>query len=191
MGASGTGKPASGRRGTRWVCRDLAQKVAVGGTGPKQGKRQNIKRSRSGAAPGHSVIKLKHLINLEPLITGCLHVGIIYSNCGSRDGRADVSELLVSPKEFQGRRGMLCAGGMLSPARSVPLRNIFTFYFAGYQTPTLGKAGQGPQGTANLVQHTPKNCLEETSSQVATFRIQCCSNWPGLAYGPCYLGSLK
>lgn len=61
--------------------------------------------------PGHSVIKLKHLINLEPLITGCLHVGIIYSNCGSQDGRADVSELLVSLKEFQGRRGILCAGG--------------------------------------------------------------------------------
>lgn len=107
------------------MCRDAvwdsAQEAAAGGAGPKQGKGQNIKISRRGAAPGHSVIKLKHLINLEPLITGCLHVGIIYSNCGSRDGGADVSELLVSLKEFQGRRGALRAGGRGSapPPRSL------------------------------------------------------------------------
>jgi hypothetical protein len=33
--------------------------------------------------PGYSIIKLEHLIKLEPLITGCLHVGVIYSNCVS------------------------------------------------------------------------------------------------------------
>lgn len=122
-GGSCTGKPASARRGGPWVCTDVvwdsAQKAAVGGAGPKQGKGRNIKRPRSGAAPGHSVIKLKHRINLEPLITGCLHVGIIYSNCGSRDGRADVSELLVSLKEFQGGGGACCV--LVARAQPCPL----------------------------------------------------------------------
>lgn len=47
------------------------------------GKRQNIKISGRSAARGYSVIELKHLIKLKPLITGCCHVGVIYSNCGS------------------------------------------------------------------------------------------------------------
>lgn len=47
------------------------------------GKRQNIKISGRSAASGYSVIELKHLIKLKPLITGCRHVGVIYSNCGS------------------------------------------------------------------------------------------------------------
>lgn len=46
-------------------------------------RRQNIKISWRSAALGYSVIKLKHLIKLKPLITGCRHVGVIYSNCGS------------------------------------------------------------------------------------------------------------
>lgn len=47
-------------------------------------RRRNIKISARSAALGYSVIKLKHLIKLKPLITGCCHVGVIYSNCGSR-----------------------------------------------------------------------------------------------------------
>lgn len=47
-------------------------------------RRRNIKISGRSAALGYSVIKLKHLIKLRPLITGCRQVGVIYSNCGSR-----------------------------------------------------------------------------------------------------------
>lgn len=54
-----------------------------GARGQGEAKGRNIKISGRGAAAGYSVIKLKHLIKLEPLITGCCHVGVIYSNCGS------------------------------------------------------------------------------------------------------------
>ena len=68
--------------------RVVAQDWGPGGTHRMEGRRRlgrskNIKISGRSAAPGYSVIELKHLIKLKPLITGCRHVGVIYSNCGS------------------------------------------------------------------------------------------------------------